>query len=321
MAAAVTKLMTQFTSDAQLVDILGPVVAINADTFAQASVAAQAYGKVLAALAGMDSVSGALANTLQLLAGGLAPDADGALHIAPTVEGAVLLAAMQEANALLGKLVDPALFDTFTLPQVPWASVSATFTDAGAAPIPMVDALGKDAQPSVTVSWTASADRISAGQRVELHLLDGRTILSRVLTAEDVAAGSVVLGAGDYGENTLGEDGAKRLFAAIVDDQGELIAGSDLRTYGLVSVEVDEITALSADTVFLPATSSPISRCRPCPATISARWAPTRTSRYRPMAAKPGSRPRRRRPPMARAAAPGSPASCGWTARARTRVC
>ena len=52
MAAAVTKLMSQFTSDAQLVDILGPVVAINADTFAQASVAAQAYGKVLAALAG-----------------------------------------------------------------------------------------------------------------------------------------------------------------------------------------------------------------------------------------------------------------------------
>lgn len=252
MAAAVTKLMSQFTSDAQLVDILGPVVAINADTFAQASVAAQAYGKVLAALAGMDSVSGALGNTLQLLAGGLAPDADGALRIAPTIEGAVLLAAMQEANVLLGRLVDPALFDTFTLPQMPWASVAATFTDAEASPLPALDALGKDAQPSVTVSWTGSADRISAGQRVELHLLDGRTILSRVLTAEDVAAGSVVLRAGDYGENTLGEDGAKRLFAAIVDDQGELIAGSDLRTYGLVSVEVDEITGLSADTGVSP---------------------------------------------------------------------
>lgn len=252
MAVAVAKLMTQFTSDAQLVDILGPVMAINADTFAQASVAAQEYGKVLAALAGMDSVSGALANTIQLLVGGLVSDADGTLRIAPTVEGAVLLAAMQEANALLGKLVDPALFDTFMLPQVPWASVSVTFTDAGESPNPTLDALGQDARPSVTVAWSGNADRISAGQRVELHLLDGRTILSRVLSPEEVAAGSVVLGAGDYGENTLGEDGAKRLFATIVDDKGELIAGSDLRTYGLVSVEIDAITGLSADTGVSP---------------------------------------------------------------------
>ncbi|WP_162876411.1 hypothetical protein [Achromobacter insuavis] len=252
MAAAVAKLMTQFTSDAHLVDILGPVVAINADTFAQASADAQAYGKVLAALAGMDSVSGALANTLQLLARGVSPDADGALRIAPTVEGAVLVAAMQEANALLGKLVDPALFDTFTLPQMPWAMMSATFTDAGDPPSPTLDALGKEAQPSVTVSWTGSADRISAGQRVELHLMDGSTILSRALTPDDVAAGNVVLDSGDYGSNTLGEDGAKRLFAVIVDDKGELIARSELRTYGLVGVEVDEITGLSADTGVSP---------------------------------------------------------------------
>lgn len=252
MAAAVAKLMTQFTSDAHLVDILGPVVAINADTFAQASVDAQAYGKVLAALAGMDSVSGALANTLQLLARGVSPDADGALRIAPTVEGAVLVAAMQEANALLGKLVDPALFETFTLPQMPWAMMSATFTDAGDPPSPTLDALGKEAQPSVTVSWTGSADRVSAGQRVELHLMDGSTILSRALTPDDVAAGNVVLDSGDYGSNTLGEDGAKRLFAVIVDDKGELIARSELRTYGLVGVEVDEITGLSADTGVSP---------------------------------------------------------------------
>lgn len=252
MAVAVAKLMTQFTSDAHLVDILGPVVAINADTFAQASVDAQAYGKVLAALAGMDSVSGALANTLQLLARGVSPDADGALRIAPTVEGAVLVAAMQEANALLGKLVDPALFDTFTLPQMPWAMMSATFTDAGDPPSPTLDALGKEAQPSVTVSWTGSADRVSAGQRVELHLMDGSTILSRALTPDDVAAGNVVLGSVDYGSNTLGEDGAKRLFAVIVDDKGELIARSELRTYGLVGVEVDEVTGLSADTGVSP---------------------------------------------------------------------
>lgn len=192
MADAVARLVTQLQladTGAQLLDILGPVVAINADNFAAASSDAQTYGKVLAGLAGVDAASGALEQTLALLTQGLSRDENGVLSIAPTVEGAILLAAMQQANAQLDKLADHALFENFTLPQTPWADVSAQFADAAGAdsPDPMVDWAGRDKQPGVIVSWPAhDIPRIAAGQTVGLYLLDGSKLGSHTVTQDEI---------------------------------------------------------------------------------------------------------------------------------------
>ncbi|MGE8655860.1 MAG: hypothetical protein ACN6O8_03835 [Achromobacter sp.] len=248
MAAAVAGFAKTFTGDTQINDILGPVIAINADNFGAGAADAQAYGRALAGLAGLDAVSGALEQTLRLLTRGLERADDGTLRVAQSVEGAILLSAMQQANTLLAGLDDHSLFDTFTLPEVPWSTVSASFTDASPSDVSGVDALGSATQPSVTVSWDADGGRIAAGQTVALYLLDGHPVASHTLSAEDIAAGRVVLGAPDYGEQSLGADGVKRLFATVADDAGLLIARSELHSYGLVSVEIDAITGLSADT-------------------------------------------------------------------------
>lgn len=253
MMAAVARLATQFTQDdVQILDILGPVMAINANNFAAAADGAQVYGRVLASLTGLDAASGALENSLHLLTSGLAADADGALHLASTVEGAILLAAMQEANKLMGQLVDSSLFEAFKLPEAPWAAVTAVFTDASEAVSPTLDMIGKDKQPSVTVSWDPDSTHVAAGQTVALYLFDGQKVASHVLSQEEVDAASVVLRAQDYGDMTLGDDGVKRLFAALSDDDGGLVARSEPHTYGLVSVDVDRITNLSADTGVSP---------------------------------------------------------------------
>lgn len=253
MTVAVARLASQIASDdAQILDLLGPVMAINANNFGVASQDARSYGRVLAGLTGLDAVSGALENTLHLLTRGLVADADGALHVASSVEGAILLTAMQQANALLGRLVDSSGFERFKLPEMPWANVSVAFTDAAATVSPGLDLVGSDGQPSVTLSWDVSPDRIAAGQMLALYLLDGSEIASHALTQADVDAGGLVLRAGDYGAHTLGEDGVKRLFAVIAGDDGALVARSELCTYGLVSVEVDAITGLSADTGVSP---------------------------------------------------------------------
>lgn len=247
MGAAVAQLATTFAPNAQINDILGPVVAINADNFGAAAANAQSYGRVLAGMTGLDAASGALEHSLQLLTQGLVKDADGTLRVAQSVEGAILLAAMQQANTLMAGLADSGLFEKFTLPEVTWATVSAAFVD-GAPADAGVDALGSASQPSVTVSWDASPDRVVAGQTVALYLLDGRRVASHVLSQADVDAGGVTLAAPDYGDQVLGDDGIKRLFATVADPSGQLVARSELRSYGLVSVEVDAITALSADT-------------------------------------------------------------------------
>lgn len=247
MEAAVAQLATTFAANAQINDILGPVVAINADNFAAAAANAQAYGRVLAGMAGLDAASGALEHSLQLLTQGLVKGDDGALRVASSVEGAILLAAMQQANTLMAGLADGALFEKFTLPEAPWATVSATFVEAAPAD-GGVDALGSASQPAVSVSWDASPDLVVAGQTVALYLLDGRQVASHVLSQADIDARGVTLAAPDYGDQVLGADGVKRLFATVADASGQLIARSELRSYGLVSVEVDGITALSADT-------------------------------------------------------------------------
>lgn len=247
MAAAVAGFAKTFTGDMQINDILGPVIAINADNFGAGAADAQAYGRTLAGMAGLDAVSGALEQTLRLLMRGLERADEGALRVASSVEGAILLTAMQQANTLLAALDDHALFDRFILPEVPWSTVAASFTDAGPADAG-VDALGAAAQPRVTVSWDADGGRIAAGQTVALYLLDGRQVAAHTLSADDIAAGRVVLDAADYGDQGLGADGVKRLFATVADGTGLLIARSDLRSYGLVSVEIDAITGLSADT-------------------------------------------------------------------------
>ncbi len=245
--AAVAQLATTFAANAQINDILGPVVAINADNFAAAAANAQAYGRVLAGMAGLDAASGALEHSLKLLTQGLVKGDDGTLRVAQSVEGAILLAAMQQANTLMAGLADDgALFEKFTLPEVPWATVSAAFEGGQAAD--GVDALGSASQPAVTVSWDASPDQVVAGQTVALYLLDGRRVASHVLSQTDIDARRVTLAASDYGDQVLGADGVKRLFATVADASGQLIARSELRSYGLVSVEVDGITALSADT-------------------------------------------------------------------------
>lgn len=248
MSAAVAGFATTITGDTQINDILGPVIAINAANFGAGAADAQAYGRALAGLAGLDAVSGALEQTLLLLTRGLERADDGTLRVAQSIEGAILLSAMQQANTLLAGLDEHSLFDSFTLPEVPWSMVTATFAEANASDISGVDALGAVAQPSVTVSWDADGGRIAAGQTVALYLLDGRPVASHTLSAEDIAAGRVVLGAPDYGEQSLGGDGIKRLFATVADDAGLVIARSDVRSYGLVSIEIDAITGLSADT-------------------------------------------------------------------------
>lgn len=246
--AAVAQLATTFAANAQINDILGPVVAVNADNFAAAAANAQAYGRVLAGMAGLDAASGALEHSLQLLTQGLVKGDDGTLRVAQSVEGAILLAAMQQANTLMAGLADGTLFEKFTLPEVPWATVSAAFVDPAPAHGGGVDALGSASQPAVTVSWDASPDQVVAGQTVALYLLDGRRVASHVLSQTDIDARRVTLAAPDYGDQVLGADGVKRLFATVADASGQLIARSELRSYGLVSVEVDGITALSADT-------------------------------------------------------------------------
>ncbi|CAB3638211.1 hypothetical protein LMG26696_01857 [Achromobacter pulmonis] len=249
MAAAVADFAKTFTGDTQINDILGPVIAINADNFGAGAADAQAYGRALAGMAGLDAVSGALEQTLRLLTRGLERADDGTLRVAQSVEGAILLSAMQQANTLLAGLDDHSLFDAFVLPEVPWSTVTATFADAAPSEVSGIDALGSATQPSVTVSWDADGGaRLAAGQTVALYLLDGRQVAAHTLSDEDIAAGHLTLNAPDYGEQALGADGVKRLFVTVADDAGLLIARSELHTYGLVSAEVDAITGLSADT-------------------------------------------------------------------------
>ena len=249
MAAAVADFAKTFTGDTQINDILGPVIAINADNFGAGAADAQAYGRALAGLAGLDAVSGALEQTLRLLTRGLERADDGTLRVAQSVEGAILLSAMQQANTLLAGLDDHSLFDVFALPEVPWSTVTAAFADAAPSEVIGIDALGSATQPAVTVSWDADGGaRLAAGQTVALYLLDGRQVAAHTLSDEDIAAGHLTLNAPDYGEQALGADGVKRLFVTVADDAGLLIARSELHTYGLVSAEVDAITGLSADT-------------------------------------------------------------------------
>ena len=81
IAAAVADFAKTFTGDTQINDILGPVIAINADNFGAGAADAQAYGRALAGLAGLDAVSGALEQTLRLLTRGLErADAQARLH-------------------------------------------------------------------------------------------------------------------------------------------------------------------------------------------------------------------------------------------------